>query len=217
MEVNLTVPTGHEVMMSFEHLGLNFAIVCEISLRIEPNGPDTEALEFCGHMTPPAFTVRCQQLHVRYMHTLHTASKGLNTGFSLRVSYHHDSALPQRLAGGLWNCSVPYWADFKQHLLCNLITECAGGEDEVGCPYSSEETCGLDYLAAGGSCFFYPFTPPGLLSWNDAASLCWSKGGHLPTMNTPDKWHAVLNLLSYRNWEKVFVGLTSVSPHLPYQ
>nr|KAG5689452.1 hypothetical protein BaRGS_026013 [Batillaria attramentaria] len=32
-------------------------------------------------------------------------------------SFHNQSALPQRLPDGKWNCSVPHWADFQQHFL----------------------------------------------------------------------------------------------------
>nr|KAG5690335.1 hypothetical protein BaRGS_027632 [Batillaria attramentaria] len=40
-----------------------------------------------------------------------------------------------QLPGGMWNCSVPYWADFQQHFLCTLVPECAGGEDKIICPW----------------------------------------------------------------------------------
>nr|KAG5693056.1 hypothetical protein BaRGS_028816 [Batillaria attramentaria] len=46
------------------------------------------------------------------------------------------SAAPEKLASGKWNCSVPHWSDFDLHLLCNLETECAAGEDEAACPYT---------------------------------------------------------------------------------
>ena len=41
-------------------------------------------------------------------------------GFRLLFSFHNDSALPEQLPDGKWNCSVPFWPDFKQHLLCNF-------------------------------------------------------------------------------------------------
>nr|KAG5697926.1 hypothetical protein BaRGS_026864 [Batillaria attramentaria] len=55
-----------------------------------------------------------------------------------RQSTIQRSAIPVRLAGGKWNCSVPYWADFRQHFLCNLNQECAGMEDEADCPYTTD-------------------------------------------------------------------------------
>ncbi|KAK7500556.1 hypothetical protein BaRGS_00008131, partial [Batillaria attramentaria] len=49
---------------------------------------------------------------------------------------------PHRLESGLWDCSVPYYASFKQHVHCNLEVECDGGEDEgEHCPFSSP-ACG---------------------------------------------------------------------------
>ncbi|KAK7466733.1 hypothetical protein BaRGS_00037175 [Batillaria attramentaria] len=47
-------------------------------------------------------------------------------GFKFIFSFHNQSALPQRLSDGKWNCSVPHWADFQQHFLCTLYPECAG-------------------------------------------------------------------------------------------
>nr|KAG5687882.1 hypothetical protein BaRGS_008552 [Batillaria attramentaria] len=43
-----------------------------------------------------------------------------HAGFKLTFSFHNQSALPQRLPDGKWNCSVPHWADFQQHFLCTL-------------------------------------------------------------------------------------------------
>nr|KAG5712232.1 hypothetical protein BaRGS_014582 [Batillaria attramentaria] len=56
-------------------------------------------------------------------------------GFHLSFSFHNMSALPQQLSGGKWNCSVPHWTNFRQHFLCTLESECAGGEDVVICPW----------------------------------------------------------------------------------
>ena len=53
--------------------------------------------------------------------------------FKLLFSFLKDSALPEKLPGGKWNCSVPHWPDFRQHMRCNMLRECEGGEDEVDC------------------------------------------------------------------------------------
>ncbi|KAK7495131.1 hypothetical protein BaRGS_00013541, partial [Batillaria attramentaria] len=55
--------------------------------------------------------------------------------FKLLFSFHNQSALPERLPDGKWNCSVPHWGDFQQHFLCTLEPECAEGQDDVICPW----------------------------------------------------------------------------------
>ncbi|KAL8613107.1 hypothetical protein ACOMHN_035048 [Nucella lapillus] len=54
---------------------------------------------------------------------------------------------PLRLKNGLFDCSTPFYETFKQHLECNLITECENGEDERDCP-STSDSCrqGLENL-----------------------------------------------------------------------
>ena len=64
-----------------------------------------------------------------------------------------SSAVPSRLPDGLWNCSEASWPDFQQHLTCNLITECAGGEDEQNCPYTGP--CGQGRLTWQHHCYDY--------------------------------------------------------------
>ena len=43
---------------------------------------------------------------------------------------------PGKLKNGLWNCSVPFWPEFRFHFKCNRQKECALGEDERECPYT---------------------------------------------------------------------------------
>ena len=51
--------------------------------------------------------------------------------------YHYfllqKDSIPKKLGSGNWNCTVPYWDDFKDHLLCNMLKECWLGEDEAVC------------------------------------------------------------------------------------
>ena len=54
---------------------------------------------------------------------------------------------PEQLRDGRWNCSVPFWPDFRFHLICNRNKECALEEDERECPYN---------LCAEGGRFLYP-------------------------------------------------------------
>jgi hypothetical protein len=59
----------------------------------------------------------------------------------LSISFQ-NTAVPEQLLSGLWNCSSPEWPRFKPHLRCNLVVECEEGEDEVGC-WHTGATCGL--------------------------------------------------------------------------
>nr|KAG5712611.1 hypothetical protein BaRGS_029666 [Batillaria attramentaria] len=52
----------------------------------------------------------------------------LAAGFRLLFSFHDRSAVLEETPGSKWNCSVPYWADFKQHFPCNLQVDCLAGE-----------------------------------------------------------------------------------------
>ena len=63
--------------------------------------------------------------------------------------YRKTSALPHKLPGGLWNCSVPNWSEFQTHFRCNYDTECALAEDETDCPYTGHCKPG-QFSADGG-------------------------------------------------------------------
>ena len=63
---------------------------------------------------------------------------------------------------------MPNWSDFQLHFMCNLDTECAGGEDELDCPYTG--FCGVHKLTIDGRC--YQLFRNKLASWNKASYLC---------------------------------------------
>ena len=53
---------------------------------------------------------------------------------------------PQRLTSqSLWNCSVPFWSDFRPHLVCNRHKECESGKDERECPWTLCEEDGMQF------------------------------------------------------------------------
>ena len=124
---------------------------------------------------------------------------------------------------GQWNCSVPYWPDFKDHFVCNLVANCIHGEDEQHCPYTSA-SCPLTHFRAAGRCFRY-VDPDSTLTWNEAGRLCGQGQGrsayssYLASFNTPEEWHEVTRLLRLRSLrlktERVFVGLRYVGDALP--
>nr|KAG5689449.1 hypothetical protein BaRGS_026010 [Batillaria attramentaria] len=79
-------------------------------------------------------------------------------------SFHIQSALPQRLPDGKWNCSMPHWGDFQQHFLCdgycmpvyvrcNDVYDCPGKEDEAAC---DSYTCPGFYRCRKSSVCLHP-------------------------------------------------------------
>ncbi|PVD27183.1 hypothetical protein C0Q70_12337 [Pomacea canaliculata] len=81
-------------------------------------------------------------------------SRMYGDGFKLLFTFHPSSLAPRRLDNGLWDCSVPHYNTFKQHLECNLEQECHEGQDEGShCPYSSPACNGS--VAVGRKCYVY--------------------------------------------------------------
>ncbi|PVD27185.1 hypothetical protein C0Q70_12339 [Pomacea canaliculata] len=90
---------------------------------------------------------------------------------------------------GLWNCSVPHYNTFKQHLECNLEPECHGGEDEgPHCPYSSPACNGS--VAIGNKCFI-SLKSSGFMSWPSSSRECRSRGGNLANIKTKQEQDAL--------------------------
>ena len=108
---------------------------------------------------------------------------------------------------------MPHWPHFQRHFRCNLRQECAGGEDEVQCPYSP---CSHGGVSFQGHCYF--FTNCGKKrSWLEAHKDCREAGGYMASLTTAREWGDVNTWLSLdATWRHIFVGLTSVSPRLPH-
>ena len=66
---------------------------------------------------------------------------------------------------------MPHWADFQQHLQCNLRVECASGEDEAQCPYTTDD-CGPGRISIDGVCYVY-VVPEELTTTADLATRDW--------------------------------------------
>ena len=56
----------------------------------------------------------------------------------MRFSLLKMEAAPKLASEGKFDCSSPTYEDFKEHLRCNLRTECEYGEDELGLYRSTE-------------------------------------------------------------------------------
>ncbi|KAK7474677.1 hypothetical protein BaRGS_00034101 [Batillaria attramentaria] len=139
-------------------------------------------------------------------------------GFHLFFSFHNVSALPQQLPDGMWNCSVPYWADFQQHFLCTLAPECAGGEDKIICPWSDpwQSMCQLKQTP-GTRCYeFFEAAPGQIRTWHESEKKCRNLGYRLPQPNSSREVEALADLLRRLRRDKrlaryfrIHVGLTT--------
>ena len=138
------------------------------------------------------------------------------TDFKLVFSFHVKSTLLKQLPDGMWNCSVPHWRDFWQHLGCNMMRECEGGEDEAGCEYYDEsEACGPGLISAAGGCYQLAESRNGMTK-HEAATECQERGGYLLSLNTPEELESISELLLNRiPFDTIFLGLQYRNPALP--
>ncbi|KAK7479438.1 hypothetical protein BaRGS_00029355, partial [Batillaria attramentaria] len=149
-----------------------------------------------------------------------------HAGFKFIFSFHNQSALPQRLPDGKWNCSVPHWADFQQHFLCTLYPECAGGEDDVVC-FSRQDECGLRVVFPKKKCFTYVESNdlwsqmntsdlPKKISWLEAREFCSIRKMNLPSFQTEEEhsvFYGVLNVMP-GSIKTFYIGLESMTEAL---
>ena len=128
------VPPHHNVMLSFPSFSMGTAQECQedfLNLYIERARGTAVRLErtlMCGGS---AFTLpevySCTGLHFLFVSNAVLQHEGFRAIFS----FHNLSASPEKTEEGLWNCSVPYWPDFRHHFPCNLESDCSDSEDEV--------------------------------------------------------------------------------------
>ncbi|KAK7484422.1 hypothetical protein BaRGS_00024307 [Batillaria attramentaria] len=213
--VRIDVPQNHSVLISFEHLDMSgtmpSCVLDILQLFLDGNDQINEVQDICGNAPPsprlyhPKDTMYAQFKSYRNVN--------VHNGFRLRFTFHNYSALPEQLSDRKWNCSVPHWADFKQHIPCNLVPDCVSGEDEEDCPYSSD-ACGQGHFSVGGTCYRY-VTSNHKLTWEEASAACLNRGERLASLSTLEKWYGVLEvLLNYGN-RGGFLGLKSSNPSLP--
>ena len=126
------------------------------------------------------------------------------------------SEIPVELAGkNTWNCSVPHWPRFQRHFRCNLRQECVQGEDEIQCPYSRSQ----EGVSFGHRSYFF-VTRGDDVSWAEGQSECRKAGAHLASLTSPRIWSDVMSWLHlglpWLTFYRVYIGLKSVPPSLPY-
>ena len=102
----------------------------------------------------------------------------------------------------------------RNQLFCRVQVECSGGEDEASCPYTSER-CGVGRVSIGSSC--YMLFEKEKITWDAADRECARHGGRLASLNTPDDWNQVVNLMGHfflRKF-KFYIGLRVASRDKP--
>ncbi|KAK7092030.1 hypothetical protein V1264_009639 [Littorina saxatilis] len=104
-------------------------------------------------------------------------------GFQMLFSFHPVSNYPQRNGDGLFNCSSPDYASFRQHLDCNSLVECLGSQDARHCP-EFERELHKDYQM-----FPRERTRGTVLTWYDGQESCRQLGGDLAMMKTLAEWN----------------------------
>ena len=133
----LVLPAEHVVMTSLQWMHLVEALNCHTHLylfsELRKQGGQLIWKRCRGHeLTPEVYnTTLVISFQGRYSHS--------NRGFKMVYTFHAQFKYPKRLPNGMFNCSVSYYRDFKEHVHCNLKQECEGREDEGGdCSFSSQ-------------------------------------------------------------------------------
>ena len=217
-EIRLTVPPQHVTMLTF--LALNMSEVksgkkaCYLQfdrIFITTRGLSSGNLTLiiCGSDPPKEKLYTADVISVRFVTNW---SDMRATGFRLLYSFHSRGETPEQLPNGTWNCSVQSWASVQDHFPCNLLTECAGGEDEADCPYSSP-LCAQGEFFMGHSC--YTYLRVGEISWKVASAQCQMKGSQLVSLNDMSEWRGVIQILRQYGVLQAYTGLRSTSPALP--
>ena len=211
---HVTVPEGHVIMISFPVFSLPDTFLCCSShvLRIYIGGNTSAHIVQMKYTSPPPAIYNTTDLFVRLTSNDLTARASIQMQFT----FHNRTATPEKLQNMKWNCSVTFWSEFQPHFPCNLIPECEGDEDEIGCPYTSESCGGGDFFVAG-KCFRYVRPERRLTSWNQASEGCSRHGARLAVFSSNEIWDTVSRLLhQYKHDTTAFIGLKSSSPSLPF-
>ena len=214
------VPSNHIIMVSFPELDLPPEMEhmeCRIadSVEIMKGGNSSSNLvsDVCGQLPPEPEVLVSEIVYIRFK------TKGDNrkpgTGFKLLFSFHPSSEKPEKLPEGKWNCSVPSGSELLQHFPCNLRADCAAGEDEADCPYTSP-LCPLGQFHYGHSCYLYVKADAIQHSWDKASANCHVHGAELVSFNDFGEWENVTLTLHHHRLAAVYTGLHSASASTPH-
>ena len=133
----LVLPAEHVVMTSIQWMLLGGPFYCQTHLylfsELGKQGDQLIWRRCRGHeLTPEVYNT---SLVIRFQGKYGDS----NRGFKMVYTFHAQFKSPKRLPNGMFNCSVSYYRDFKEHVHCNLKQECEGREDEGGhCTFSSQ-------------------------------------------------------------------------------
>ena len=220
--VTVTAPESHVIFLSFLSMAI-FVPKCDSPSPHDDSDYLTLYSGPCSHSSVRVWTHCTTHRPAPYLHpkpsgslSLHFVSSGgheQSTGFRAQFSFHNLTARPERLPDGTWNCSVKHWRDFQQHFPCDLVPQCAGGEDEARCSYTTER-CGPGKIDVGGRCYIY-VTPRGNVTWNAAYDGCSSRGAFLASLETSQEWNDVIGLLRHSDFNLINLGLTTAELSLP--
>lgn len=226
---SVRVPEGHVVMVSVLHMDIpgTYSTCSDFyaAWSIQPEGFIMEEY-LCGNTIPGPSLYESNILTVFFSAVGNSMSI---RGFKIQFSFYPRSARPLRLPDGTWNCSVANWPDFRHHFPCNLQAECARGEDEEQCPYTSPR-CGRGRLSVGGRCYYMRSLqrvekqaslsiPEGgyeSVSWKAAEERCRQEGGHLASLSSYREMADVRQLLFSSDDEPFFIGMIPVERSVPY-
>ena len=134
-------------------------------------------------------------------------------GFKMRFSFHTQEDEPRISSNGRYNCTSANYELFKQHVECNLFTECKNNEDESDCSYTSVACKGA--VAYGSRCYSYVIWMKSL-TWNEAYQECLLRNSDLVSLNTIEETKAILKTIqAHRSSAQMYVGLKTSYPDLP--
>ncbi|KAK7093469.1 hypothetical protein V1264_007216 [Littorina saxatilis] len=211
------VPVNYSVMVSFVEVNIEGHPSCgydSLTLTFEDKeqaNATTKTLVLCNDVDIPKPRVyHTDVMSVRFVTDGYVAI----SGFRLLFSFHHESQVPEKADTGQWNCTVGHWPSLQHHLgMCNLVSECVGGEDESNCSNFSQG-CARGELAIGGRCYVF-VVKDRKITWYEAANECLRHQAYLASLNDPDEWNDVTEFMANISTEKIYLGLHKIGANFP--
>ena len=224
---SVRVPEGHVVMVSVLHMDIpgSYSICGNVHAAWSTHTGMLRGF-LCGNTIPGPELYDDTESKLLTL-TFYAWGMGRAVkGFRLQFSFYPRSARPLRLPDGTWNCSVANWPDFRHHFPCNLHAECARGEDEEQCPYTSD-LCGPGRLTIGGRCYFYGWRSMHKVykketfdryqeNWSYAEKTCRIKGARLASLGSYQEMSEVREMLYKTDTPVLLIGMTPVDASTPY-
>ena len=225
--VLVDVPLNHQVMLTFLHINLTGKRArCDtsrVTLRLY-KGSIREGSKFwqCGQLENFGYALKRKLLPpATNVYVQFRSGNSQKTGFRLHFSIHNESATLNNVTSVLWNCSVPYFNDFRLHFPCDMVPQCVDREDEVHCPYTTD-TCGPGFVTLGGRCLFYDnvLDDSAATSWRKLDFVCGQRGGRLASLRSRQDHQRLIQYLEPRiavwGFFRIAIGLHTASLSLPH-